>query len=57
MPRTSLQPSSIIDARASRSIFSIGYSQLRPLPPKIWSAALATSKAVSVEVTFEAIAY
>ena len=33
MPSTSLQPSSIIEARASRSSFSTGYSRLRPLPP------------------------
>jgi len=55
-PRTSLQPSSIMEARASRISFSIGYSRLRPLPPKICSAALATSKAVLVAVTFEAMA-
>jgi len=56
MDSTSLQPSSIIEARASRSSFSIGYSRLRPLPPKICSAALATSKAVFVAVTFDATA-
>jgi len=55
-PSTSLQPSSIIEARASRRSFSIGYSRLRPLPPKICNAALATSKAVWVAVTFDATA-
>ena len=35
MLSTSLQPSSIMDARASRMIFSTGYSRLNPLPPNI----------------------
>ena len=48
--------SSIIDALASRMIFSIGYSLLSPLPPKICSASLATSKATRVAYVFEAIA-
>ena len=51
----SLQPSSIIEARASRITFSIGYSRLSPLPPKICTAELATSKQVFVAVTFDAI--
>ena len=55
MASTSLQPSSIIEARASRKIFSIGYSWVRPLPPKICNASLATSKAVCVEVILLAI--
>ena len=55
MLSTSLQPSSINEARASRSSFSIGYSRLRPLPPKIWTASLATSKAVLVHRVFDAM--
>ena len=49
--RTSLPPSAISIARASRNSFSIGYSRVMPLPPKICSASLATSKAVCVAVT------
>src|SRR5208337_4257708 len=56
MLRRSLQPSSIIEARASRISFSIGYSRESPLPPKICRALLATSKAVFVAVTFDATA-
>jgi hypothetical protein len=43
----SSHPSSMVDARASRSSFSIGYSWLRPLPPKIWMAPLAICRADS----------
>jgi hypothetical protein len=56
MDRTSLVPSSIIDALASRKIFSIGYSLESPKPPKICIAWLATRKAVSVDSTLAAIA-
>ena len=55
MASISLQPSSISDARASRISFSIGYSREMPLPPKIWSASLATSKAVLVTKVFDAM--
>ncbi len=41
--RTTLVPSSIREARASRRIFSIGYSRLRPFPPCNCSAESATS--------------
>ena len=57
MASTSLQPSSIIEARASGRIFSIGYSWVRPLPPKICNASLATSNAICVEVILLAIAW
>lgn len=43
----SLTPSSIIDERASRNIFSTGYSRLSPAPPRIWIASLATRNAHS----------
>ncbi len=56
MPRTSLQPSSIIEMRASRKIFSIGQSREIPAPPNTCSASLATSNAACVEVTLEAMA-
>src|SRR5208282_458803 len=47
--RTSLVPSSINEARASRNSFSIPYSLLRPLPPNTWSASLATSNDACVQ--------
>src|ERR1019366_7972593 len=55
--RTSLVPSSISDARASRKIFSIGYSRLSPLPPKICSASEAISNEAWVQKVLAAIAY
>ncbi|MDT4877462.1 hypothetical protein FQZ97_1129820 [compost metagenome] len=55
MASISLQPSSIIEARASRNSFSTGYSRVTPLPPNIWMAWEATSKAVWVAVIFEAM--
>ena len=42
------------EARASRKIFSTGYSRHSPLPPKICTASLATSKAVWVQKTLDA---
>src|SRR5208282_2529847 len=54
--RTSLVPSSISEARASRNIFSTGYSLLSPLPPKICKASLVTSNAACVQKVFAAIA-
>ena len=51
----SLQPSSISEARASRSSFSTGYSRVTPLPPNIWMASEATSNAVCVPVTLAAM--
>src|ERR1039458_1201128 len=54
--RTSLVPSSISEARASRNNFSIGYSLLSPLPPKIYKASLATSNEACVQKVFAAIA-
>ena len=53
----SLTPSSIMEARASRNIFSTGYSLLRPYPPKTWMASLATLKAHYVARTFAATAW
>src|SRR5208282_3960929 len=54
--RTSLVPSSMSEARASRNIFSTGYSLLSPLPPKICKASLATSNEAWVQKVFAAIA-
>jgi hypothetical protein len=55
--RVSLTPSSTIAALASRNIFSTGYSLLKPFPPKIWMASLATLKAYSVDKILEATAF